>query len=626
MGRVTNKTVLTAPGAASVTAAIVALALLASVAVADPPLKSNAKPTKQDAKAANSTVAMNPIGDNTPLTETQKIVHLLNRMAFGPRPGDVEKVRALGLHRYIEQQLTPEKIDDALVETKVAPLSLLKSSASELAEMYRTRQKNVPKMLVAQKKIEDTGQRNLRAAMDTLSMEDQEALRNFMEAQQKVRAIGFQLQMDKIIRASESERQFQEVMVDFWSNHFNIDMRKSSCATSKIADERDVIRQHIFGNFRDLLGASAKSPAMLVYLDNAQSSAPRPDNPAQDRRREDMLRRAADMGDENAQLALRAQKNRGRGGLNENYAREIMELHTLGVDGGYTQKDVTELARVLTGWGVMPRTGDFFFTPNRHDKGEKEVLGIKFSAGGGIEEGEKMLDVLAMHPSTIQHISTKLCRRLVSDNPPESLVNKCVVTWKKTNGNLREIYRTIVTSPEFFSRAAYRQKIKSPFEYAVSSVRALGGTFNAVEGLSLTAMRPGAARANLGRTLAGQIAVMGQPLYQYQAPTGYPEESKKWVSSGALISRLNFSLALVGKRLSDIDVSRAADTVSGFTAPADLVNKLGDTLLHGEMSPSTRATLLKQVAVTPTNQEAAATDAPVRALALVLGSPEFQRR
>jgi uncharacterized protein (DUF1800 family) len=468
-----------------------------------------------------------------------------------------------------------------------------------------------------------------REAFASLTPEEKDAVREFMVAQQRIRQGGMQLAMDKTLRAVESDRQFQEVMVDFWSNHFNIDIRKNACAVYKISDERDVIRKHTFGRFRDLLGASAKSPAMLVYLDNAQSMAPLPDDPRRELMRQRFLEQMAAQGNENAKLAQLAQNSRGRGGINENYAREIMELHTLGVDGGYSQKDVQEVARCLTGWTINRQTGEFQFNARRHDQGPKVVLGHMIPAGGGIQDGETVLDILSSHPSTMRFISTELCRRLVSDDPPKSLVEKCAATWKRTDGDLREICRTIVTSPEFYSRAAYRQKIKSPFEYAVSSVRALGGTIdlerdNAPDG-GLRLIGESRRGINLGRSLAGQVATMGQPLYQYQAPTGWPEDSHKWVSSGALIARLNFSLALTSGRIPDVSLPSRTTTGEGDTAQT--VNRLTEQILNGEVSPSTRATLLKQATIQPANDQVARdTDTASRLAALVLGSPEFQRR
>jgi uncharacterized protein (DUF1800 family) len=293
-------------------------------------------------------------------------------------------------------------------------------------------------------------------------------------------------------------------------------------------------------------------------------------------------------------------------------------LHTLGVDGGYTQKDVQEVARCFTGWGIARETGAFQFSPRRHDDGPKTVLGREIAGGGSIGAGEAVLDLLASHPSTMRFVSRKLCQRFVSDDPPAALIDKCVATWKRTDGDLREVVRTIVTSTEFFGRAAYRQKIKSPFEYAVSSVRALGGDVD----LSAAAARRPARGANVpARTLTGQIAAMGQPLFQHQAPTGYPEDSRKWVSSGALIARLNFALALTENRLADLGPLRTARPGPKVaTDPAARVTSLVTALLHGNVSASTRATLLKEAAA---DGSAAGGD---RLVALVIGSPEFQRR
>jgi len=445
-----------------------------------------------------------------------------------------------------------------------------------------------------------------------------------------------QLSVAKAVRATESNQQLYEVMCDFWSNHFNIDIRKNQCRVLKVADERDVIRKHALGKFRDLLGASAHSPAMLVYLDNFQNVAPQPDNPRREKIRQAMLDKAAANNAQNPLAQAVIVNARPKQGVNENYGREIMELHTLGVDGGYTQKDVQEVARCLTGWSVgnarQGSPGEFVFNARRHDNGEKVVLGQTIPAGGGEQDGEKVLDILASNPATMRFISTKLCRRLFSDNPPESLVNRCAATWKRTDGDIREIVRTIVTAPEFSTRQAYRQKIKSPFEYAVSSVRALGGTFD----LSPVALQR--ARYNQknggggdyftitqGRTLVGQIGVMGEPLYQFQAPTGWPEDSRKWVSTGALVSRLNFALGLMRGDL--IEVQLPEMPIPTGSDPGSIVNAVTSEVLQGDVSPSTRATLLRQAnAEVADNSPAAGQTLEKRLTALVLGAPEFQRR
>ena len=319
-----------------------------------------------------------------------------------------------------------------------------------------------------------------------------------------------------------------------------------------------------------------------------------------------------------------------------------MELHTLGVDGGYTQKDVTELARCLTGWGIRGNRygGEFEFHPALHDRGEKEVLGKKIPAGGGKEEGEQLLEMLASHPSTIRFISTKLCRRFVADEPPKSLIDTCVETWKRTDGDIRELMKTIVTSPEFFAKAAYRSKIKSPFEYVVSAVRATGGAVEATSpsspaptptfrpvGNGLNIFAPNGAGQTNPRLLAGQIGTLGQPLFNYGFPTGYPEDSSKWVSSGALIGRINFALGLVSGRLSDVDLSQSAivNTELEERPIKEQLDLLAKRLLGTELTPSTRATLLKQLEAAKSDT-LTTTDESRRIAALVLGSPEFQRR
>ncbi len=456
----------------------------------------------------------------------------------------------------------------------------------------------------------------------------------------------------KMVRAIESERQLQEVLADFWNNHFNIDLRRAPCGILKIADDRDAIRPHILGKFRDLLGASAHSPAMLVYLDNYLSTA----DPGA------ATSAAAMTPARRARLKANPPKKQRMGGLNENYAREIMELHTLGVDGGYTQNDVHEVARCFSGWslasaggnrrpgaGKYSQVGAFRFYPAVHDNGAKTVLGQTIPAGGGIQDGEKVLDILASHPATMRHVSYQLCQRLVADTPPASLVDKCVATWKRTDGDLREIVRTIAISPEFYASASYRSKIKSPFEYAVSSVRALGGTYAGVTDMrgrgqarvALSLIKPpkGGGYLDAGETtLLGQIGTMGQPLFQYQAPTGYPEDSSKWVSAGALISRLNFALALTDGKLTDVTAFQVVPTpadakpINANNAISNaglLVDQLSTQILHTPIAPSTRATLLKQLSADTAPVSTAATGINVtanRVAALLLGSPEFQRR
>lgn len=565
--------------------------------------------------------------DTSPLTEREKIIHVLDRLGFGARPGDVERVEKMGLQNYIRQQLHPEKINDAALEKKLEVFDTLSAKPEELAGDYYAEQRRFIEMQQQQKQQQQGGaQMQPQPPMDAKQREE---MAKEQRRRISLRCIG-ELQADKTIRAIESERQFYEVMVDFWSNHFNIDMRKGPCRVLKVIDDREVIRPHVFGKFRDLLGASAKSPAMLFYLDNVQNSVAREVGPMEQQMRlrmmENMTGQKPEQNPDN-----NPPKPKREGGINENYARELMELHTLGVDGGYTQQDVIEVARCLTGWGIQPQQGKFFFAPRRHDNGEKTVLGHKIPAGGGIKDGEMVLDILARHPSTAKHISYKLCQRLVSDEPPAPLVERVAKVFLSTDGDLRKVYEAIVTSPEFFSREAFRSKIKSPFEFAVSAVRAMGGKINVADPLGANQLRSvmeGAAAIGFGAERASRAPVkslnwhiydMGQPLFGYAAPTGYPEDSSKWVSTGALISRLNFALALTGGQVANLQVDRA-ELMKGvdLNNSAAVLNRLTDIFLHGNLTDATKRTLENQMDGEAIN--------PAKAAALIIGSPEFQRR
>ena len=578
----------------------------ASVALAAPAKKPDASPARQ-------------------LTGDQQILHALNRLAFGARPGDVERVRQMGLQRWIEQQLSPQTIDDKAVEAKLARLEHLQAPADRLMLAYLSDSANFIQRL--RRAMEAKGGEPKRKA-EELTPGQQQLLDTIEKAgiapQQSMQALG-ELNVAKLTRAVESNRPLQEVMADFWSNHFNVDVRKKAVRALKIVDDREAIRPYALGKFRDLLGASAKSPAMLVYLDNFQSTREF-DRTQMGRRRQQNTNLPRRMG----------------GGLNENYARELMELHTLGVDGGYHQKDVQEVARCLTGWSVrinqqsyVKNQGAFQFNAMAHDNGEKIVLGQKIPAGGGIRDGEKVLDILASHPSTAKFIARKLCVRFVADNPPQSLVDKVAQSFTATDGDIKQVMRTLINAPEFWSSEYYRGKIKSPFEYAVSGVRGLGGTIqvpNADEirgrlqlvasgGSSLKENGGKMRRANGRTALAMQIADMGQPLWAHQTPDGYPEDSSAWVSSGALIARLNYALALTSGEIVDVQVTPTGllEGVNGDDAQA-VLDRLLQKLLGGQVSEGTRATLKKDLPArgTPVN--------PAKLCALILGSPEFQRR
>jgi uncharacterized protein (DUF1800 family) len=447
------------------------------------------------------------------LTEEQKITHVLNRLGFGPKPGDVERVRRMGLRQYIEQQLNPERISDTRAEDRVSNLTSLRMSVDKVYEQYPDPQQLARQLGVRPNQApNEADQARARAQIQEYMMDNR-----LQRPQQLLQ----QLVSNKVQRGVYSERQLQEVLTDFWFNHFNVYWDKGADRWLTTDFEVNAIRPNSLGKFKDLLLATAQSPAMLFYLDNHLSSVP-------DTRLENALRNRPN----NANA-------RRRSGINENYARELMELHTLGVDGGYTQKDVTEVARALTGWTIdQPRnSGKFIFRPAMHDRGEKEVLGHKIPANGGIQDGLRVIDILGNHPSTARFISTKLVRRFVSDNPPQSLVDKVAATYTKTDGDIREMLRTIFFSDEFMSPEAYGQKMKTPLEYVVSSIRALDGETTG------------------GQQLARTIAQMGQPLYQYQAPTGFPDRADHWMSDGALIARLNFAITLTSGRIPDTRVN-----------------------------------------------------------------------
>jgi uncharacterized protein (DUF1800 family) len=418
--------------------------------------------------------------------------------------------------------------------------------------------------------------------------QDKPRSREQAQAQQKVREVLMDLSQQKILRAAYSDRQLEEVLTDFWFNHFNVFAKKGATEIYLTEYERDAIRPRVLGKFRDLLGATAKSPAMLFYLDNWQSVDPDA-NGQRDVRRRDEMRQLDEMrpgGRGRARLRIPEAPRpnapqRQKRGLNENYGRELMELHTIGVDAGYTQQDVVNVARAFTGWTIeQPRQGGAFrFDARLHDDREKTVLGHKIKAGGGQEDGEQVLDILARHPATARFIATKLARRFVADTPPSALVDRAAARFTQTDGNIREVVRTIVTSPEFFAAEARRAKVKTPFEFVVSAIRSTGAEVgNAI-------------------ALAQSVRTLGMPLYLCQPPTGYADRAEAWVNTGALLNRMNFALQLVGGKLRGVQPG---------TAPA------ADALAH-ELSASTASTIAKATG-------------PTQIAALTLGSPEFQRR
>ena len=584
-----------------------------------------------------------------------EIIHVLNRITFGPRPGDVEAVQNMGLHNYIEQQLHPETIDDSAVERQVAGFDLLQMTPEQLAQLFEGERKN--QMLKQQQQAARqaqlaAGQPQGAAAMTVtppqgeiqppppapLPTDPKAKLAAMLDQVNQYRSVAAieQLEQAKLVRAINSPRQLQEVLVDFWGNHFNIDMKKGPDRVLKVVDDRDVIRPHIWGRFRDLLEASAKSPAMLIYLDNATSTVAHTVTPMEQM----MTEKIADQMTQNGNGALAPpvpKVGEKKGGLNENYGREIMELHTLGVDGGYTQKDVTEVARCFTGWSVKRETGEFMFRPRTHDYGSKIVLGHFIPAGGGISDGETVLDILASSPATAHHIALEMCQRFVSDTPPEALIKRIAGVFTQTDGDLRQVTEAILTSPEFLSPANYNNKIKSPLEFAVSAVRASQSTIvpqppppydkllAAQEGSAV--MGRGQAADRIAKrprqSLNWHILELGEPLFACTPPTGYKEVSQFWVSPGALIERLNFAMALTEQKLSDIKFNPS--TILGgidLDNPEAVLNQSVAVLLQNNITPSTRKVL--EESALPTGESK--TVNPTKLIALIIGSPEFQRK
>ncbi len=357
------------------------------------------------------------------------IVHALNRLTYGPRPGDVERVKAMGLQKWIETQLAPSRIDDGALTTKLQGLETLTLDSETIQRDYAG-----PAMAERRKRAAEGAEKDTRATESTEGS-DRNAMRGPMsDVQRKGRQVIADIEEAKLLRAVYSERQLEEVLVDFWFNHFNVFAGKGATRNYVSEYEREAIRPYVLGQFRDMLGATAKSPAMLFYLDNWLSSA-------QGAQGAQGAQRAP-----RAPRAPRAQTAQGRrsSGINENYARELLELHTLGVDGGYTQQDIVNVAKAFTGWTIQPRQGSgFMFVAARHERGEKVVLGQTIKAGG-VDEGERVLDIVAAHPATARHIAKKLAMRFVSDNPPAALVDRAAARFTATRGDLREVLKVIL--------------------------------------------------------------------------------------------------------------------------------------------------------------------------------------
>jgi uncharacterized protein (DUF1800 family) len=504
------------------------------------------------------------------LTDKQAAAHLISRFTFGQTPGQIEAVTKMGLENWFMQQLNGGLPDDSLND-RLKDYDALNMTNQQIANTF-PRAGEVVRMAIKEGIIDKD---SVNKAGDKQEYRQQLKIlldKNNMKPEAELLR---QLINQKILRAAYSNNQTQELLTDFWFNHFNVSLTKRDASQFVLAYERDAIRPNVTAKFEDLLVATAKSPAMLMYLDNFSSMANEgygPDEKNKDVRERLMkqLTRAADNGDTSrrAQLMKRLANSRKAGGLNENYAREIMELHTLGVDGGYTQKDVTEAARVLTGWTIYPvsdygpggamkkiverigedklkdqgyvHEGDFLFAVNRHDIKEKTVLGTSFPANGGYAEGEKLLDMLAHHPNTAKFICRKLATRFVNDNPPQTLIDKMAKTFLEKDGSLKEVFITMASAPEFWSKEALREKTKSPFELAISAVRSMN------------------ADVKMPYQLYNWINKMGQKIYYYQAPTGFPDKGQYWINTGSLLNRMNFGLAFASQRIPGIRINLLA--------------------------------------------------------------------
>lgn len=576
------------------------------------------------------------------LTDEQKILHVLNRLGFGARPGDVEKVKKIGIEKYIDQQLNPASIDDSVAESKVKGLDVFNMSTADVFAKYPNpgallRQLEGGRQAQANQKAKSDDKMPAAADPNALTEDQQRERRQKLEELYRkydlrpANQLLPQIVANRVLRAVYSERQLQEVMVDFWQNHFNVFAGKAAVRWYIPSYERDVLRKYALSNFKDLLTATAEHPAMLFYLDNFESVSPNAQMPGANRagnpriqqiirnggqlppQMRDQLKRRLGVTDAEIDQRLREMRNnpqqasqkRPERGINENYARELMELHTLGVDGGYTQKDIIEVAKAFTGWTIAdPRgykksaakmiqgdegrqiarlqrmagvpddieSGEFYFNDRWHEKGAKYVLGKKIDEGG-MKDGLKVIDILVNSPATAKFIARKLAVKFVSDNPSEGLVNRVADAFHTSGGDIKTTLRALFTDKEFFAPENYRAKIKTPFELAISSVRALG------------------ADTNGSPAFLAMLSKLGEVPYGYRAPTGYPDMAEDWVNTGALLERLNFAVAIASNRIPGTHVDLRSFEATDKTK---ILDKTVATILDGEISLGTKATLLKQ--------------------------------
>jgi uncharacterized protein (DUF1800 family) len=620
-----------------VVTAILAAVLIAPQTSADKIVKSPAVPAapaldqRPDNKVDKKLIGNLPINE---LTADQAILHALNRLGYGPRPGDMERVRQMGLEKWVEQQLHPELIDDHSLDERLEQYPTLHTTSKKLLDDYPPPGQAVKKEGLTKDEYKGRIDQKRQDALTQMFPTGNDNFDRANEQLAKIQGpnrIVAELSMAKVDRAVFSQRQLEAVMEDFWLNHFNVFANKGAEKWFVTAYVRDTIRPRTMGKFQDLLVATAKSPAMLFYLDNWLSADPaafermQAEMQARKRRYQGVFAGGAPPAPgtfpaptpaaaPGANRGAAQPKKKQERGLNENYGREVMELHTVGVDAGYTQKDVISMAEILTGWTVHEPQKDpeFFFDERIHAQGKEVVMGRSFNYGGE-KDGEEALRFLANHPKTARMISTELARHFVSDNPPASLIDRMAKNYESTRGDIRSVLHTMIYSPEFWSKDAYRAKVKTPFELVASTARALD------------------AEVPVSLPLTGWIGRMGEPLFLCQPPTGYSDAAQTWVNTGALLNRLNFALTLAGDRMAGTSVD--LKTLLGEDATTDPNVALEQSIhifLGGEIADSTRTTL--EARLTDPQILQAKLDDPVKKVnegliaGLVLGAPEFQRR
>jgi uncharacterized protein (DUF1800 family) len=620
-------------------------------------------PLKTVALLTSAILLLAPSADSskpfqTKLPKDQQALHAVDRLTFGGKPADVERAKRIGVEKWIDEQLHPERLaENPALAAKLASLKAIQMPAADLFKTYppqaviaQIARGNMPmpedpllrqaiEQVVERYKVkksegkeaaenvkeskptpEELRSRILtvldpaqartlrsgtaaekRALLASLPESKQEQLllalpaparralvpvaptsmrRNIILLTQPQQVIAYDLNEAKLQRAIYSTRQLEELMVDFWFNHFNIYLDKGADRHLVPSYEREAIRPNALGKFSDLLHATASHPAMLFYLDNWQSVGAEPPAMGRGQRR-----------------AAAPKLKRNARGLNENYARELLELHTLGVDGGYTQKDVTEVARCLTGWSIADprRGGSFLYNDRIHDKGAKTVLGVTIPAGGGQNDGEKVLEIVLNHPSTARFISRKLATRFVADDAPEELIARMAKSFTESHGDIRTVLRTMFLSREFLSAGAYRSKVKTPFEMVVSAARAVDANIESAASFSQ------------------RLNELGQPLYRKVEPTGYSSRNEEWINSAALLGRMNFALALAQNKLPGAQSQIASSTTR---------EQLEAQLIPSGLSPSTREAIDNALKT----DRSLDTSTTGLIAGLLLGSPEFQRR